>query len=480
MKLRKSVRNSRVSRVSLSRNEGVKEMPQGKLISFRAENYACFSDEAEISFQASSSLNDNDAPTESVSVKETKIDMLNRLVVLGANASGKTSILRSLQTLLGMITLEAGSLDYMSTVGFDPFNPFRFCEEQEEKPTRYEAIFFIKQNDEKEGNFYRYKISINKKSGGLLNIVEESLYEVSFVEDVYVDYKKIFNRNIDEGTTLGDFADNDFNGIVQKLNDMGWWKSLMLIMLAAIGIEPAKLIVNWCKNSSFFDNDELIMQEDLNERLSKDKYEWFKEFVEDKSEDSYLSIGQKILGKLDPSIQNIKFEPIMNNDRIISYDIRTLHSYSPKKGLKTNIEFPMSHESDGTKKLIYLLPKVLPILKNGGLFIVDELDAKFHPLLIKYFIQLFSDDTVNVGKAQIICSIHNGALLNFVRADEICFVQKNDKNKSEIFSLVDYYDSDERLKDKSGTVITNYNWYLDYLHGRYDGIQKNLLEASGI
>ena len=102
---------------------------------------------------------------------------------------------------------------------------------------------------------------------------------------------------------------------------------------------------------------------------------------------------------------------------------------------------------------------------------VDELDAKLHPLLTRYIINLFHNSETNKGNGQLIYSTHDTVNLNkeTFRRDEIWFVEKNNDGISDIYSLSDYVlDSDEEGKGKKVRNDATYN--KDYLTGRYGAI----------
>ena len=85
--------------------------------------------------------------------------------------------------------------------------------------------------------------------------------------------------------------------------------------------------------------------------------------------------------------------------------------------------FSFSDESDGTKKLIAALPVILLALQEGRLVIIDELDAKLHPKLLRYIIELFKDRKINKKGAQLILTSHDMVNMDssVFRRDEIWF-----------------------------------------------------------
>ena len=136
-------------------------------------------------------------------------------------------------------------------------------------------------------------------------------------------------------------------------------------------------------------------------------------------------------------------------------------------------ELPFSQESDGTKKLISALPVLLLALQEGRLVIIDELDAKLHPKLLRYVISLFRSKEINKYGAQILFTSHDMyTLKNTVfRRDEIWFAAETPSHESEIYSLHEIRGEDnDRIKNTAA-------YDKQYLEGRYgaDPYLSNML-----
>lgn len=136
-------------------------------------------------------------------------------------------------------------------------------------------------------------------------------------------------------------------------------------------------------------------------------------------------------------------------------------------------ELPFSQESDGTKKLIAALPVLLLALREGRMVIVDELDAKLHPKLLRYVISLFKNKEINQHGAQLLFTSHDMyTLKNIVfRRDEIWFAAENPAHESEIYSLHEIRGED------NGKIKNTAAYDKQYLEGRYgaDPYLSNML-----
>ncbi len=121
-------------------------------------------------------------------------------------------------------------------------------------------------------------------------------------------------------------------------------------------------------------------------------------------------------------------------------------------------------------KMFHLFDFLMDTLRNGRVLFVDELDAKLHPLLTRYIINLFHNSEKNIGNGQLIYSTHDTVNLNkeTFRRDEIWFVEKDKNGVSELYSLSDYIIEDENGNAKKVRNDATYN--KDYLTGRYGAI----------
>ena len=136
-------------------------------------------------------------------------------------------------------------------------------------------------------------------------------------------------------------------------------------------------------------------------------------------------------------------------------------------------ELPFEFESDGTRKLITALPVLLTALRQGRLVIIDELDAKLHPKLLRYIIKLFHDPEINKNGSQLLFSSHDLTTMknDVFRRDEIWFAYENDSHESIIYSLYD-------IRDENDKHINNTAAYdKQYIEGRYgaDPYLQNIL-----
>ena len=191
------------------------------------------------------------------------------------------------------------------------------------------------------------------------------------------------------------------------------------------------------------------------------------------SDEKYKKELLRFIKTFDSGIEGIKTTPdsieeIQNNNRVVKVEL--IHRGEDNK-LKA---LPIDLESNGTRKMFHLFDFLMDALKNGMVLFIDELDAKLHPLLTRYIINLFHNSETNIGKGQLIYSTHDTVNLNkdTFRRDEIWFTEKNRDGVSEIYALSDYIlEDDEDSKNKTSKKVRNDATYnKDYLTGRYGAI----------
>jgi energy-coupling factor transporter ATP-binding protein EcfA2 len=129
------------------------------------------------------------------------------------------------------------------------------------------------------------------------------------------------------------------------------------------------------------------------------------------------------------------------------------------RGNSVRFTLPMKEESDGTRRLLNLLPALYGLTQQELVFVIDELDRSMHPHLSYAFLKFFLESTPRVSH-QLILTTHETHLLNseLLRRDEVWFVEKNQEQKSQLYSLVDF-----KLRD-------DIPWERGYLQGRFGAI----------
>ena len=139
--------------------------------------------------------------------------------------------------------------------------------------------------------------------------------------------------------------------------------------------------------------------------------------------------------------------------------VRTVHDiYDEDGNIVGEKLFSLSQESTGTLRFLAYIQSVIEMISDGGVFIVDEMSARLHPLLTKLIVDIFGSS--HNKKAQLIFTKHDISLLNNnqFRRDEVVFVDKNERGESSLYALSD-------LKVREDATFNK-----DYLQGKYGAI----------
>ncbi|MCI8964895.1 MAG: ATP-binding protein [Clostridia bacterium] len=385
--------------------------------------------------------NENCLDMEATSLKEheynvAKLDSgeyLKVSAIYGANASGKTNVLQAFEYMKNRILV---SDDSKKNSPIDEENVYSFMINND--PIALEVEILAKNN-----KIYKYGFELVKD-----NIISEWLYE----KRVYKFYS-IFER---ENNNIKMMKDNKLS----KLANIDE-RTLFLNIYSKIDKDNDDFsnVYDWFVNSTYLDLGNPNFERFINNRVS----------LKILSDENYKKELLKFIKTFDSGIEGIKTTPdsieaVKNNNGII--DIEVIHK--GENGEEKALPFYL--ESNGTRKMFHLFDFFMDALKNGMILFVDELDAKLHPLLTRYIINLFHNSDTNKGNGQLIYSTHDTVNLNkeTFRRDEIWFAEKDKDGISEIYALSDYILEDDKNAGKKVRNDATYN--KDYLTGRYGAI----------
>lgn len=127
----------------------------------------------------------------------------------------------------------------------------------------------------------------------------------------------------------------------------------------------------------------------------------------------------------------------------------------------TTFELPFTMESNGTQSVFVLLSRLLPALKNGGLAVIDEMENDLHPHMLEPILELFASPQTNPHGAQLLFTCHAGELLNILHKSQVMLVEKDPQNRSSAWRL-----------DSMGGVRNDDNLYAKYMAGAYGAVPQ--------
>ena len=405
------------------------------LCQFTVKNYKSIRDEITFDMQAAA-----------ISEHENKVikDIDGELflpisAIYGPNGSGKSNVLEALHTLDSKVlrplcaTCDKVDCDYKARK--IPVEPFAFSEQAKDEPTEFELFFRTEKAE------YRYILHVKE---------DEVIYES--LDRVKMDTGRpsaLFRRDTDSTELKGIF------GRLKISEDL----SATLPLISYLGItykknEVVSDVLKWFEDAIDFLNYGNPYQE-LRTAIAK-------------SEDiKHLVLN--MIKEMDLDIEDFRIEE-KDNDRIEVFTKHTVDGYSA--------EITLSEESSGTRKLFGLLPFIAKSLIYGTTLVIDELDAKIHPVLLQYVIKLFTDMSINKKGGQLIFTSHDLSTMNneVFRRDEIWFVAKGRGQNSGLYSLVEF------KNDKGESVRKDAKYDKQYLEGKYgaDPYLKKIIDWSDV
>ena len=398
------------------------------LCQFSFQNFKSYKDETTFDLQATA-ISEFE---ESLIKREKCSNLLPVSVIYGPNGGGKSNLLQALACLITTVVKPIHDLgntreDIIIQQGFSA-RPFLYDKDSVEEPIEY-RIFFRKGDYE-----YRYYLATRKDE-----IFAETLDRRTLGGKKPA---QIFYRE-EEVITLGPTLSKE--GVNTKVNEKMPYLSFLAINYNIPVIAEVQEWFESCIIRSYGNpivEMEVMFSEDANVK---------KKIV-------------TLLNDVGIDIEDYRFD----NDEKQLFLKRTIAGIS--------YELSLNEESDGTRKLIAALPAILIALQEGRLVIIDELDAKLHPKLLRYVISLFKNPKVNENGAQLLFTSHDmSTMKNTVfRRDEIWFVALNEMRSSEIYSLYEIrHEDNERVKSTAA-------FDKQYLEGRYgaDPYLQNMLSGG--
>ncbi|MBD1214968.1 MAG: AAA family ATPase [Dolichospermum sp.] len=432
------------------------------LIEFQVGNFLSFKDIVTFSMVASDiNSQDTELDENNVFSVNQELKLLKTTAIYGANASGKSNLAKAFSFMRNFVI---NSSKEMQITDFINVEHFRLSTETENKPSFFQTTFYLNKKTYK----YGFKVSQDK-------VVEEWLFFQSKIKEY-----QLFQRNGNKFKISKKSFQEGFN-----LEEKTKHNSLFISVVAQFNGNISAEIIKW------FDRSQVISGSGTHDNL-------YKEFTLKSFESPLIKKDSiNLIKDLDLSIQDIDITKeklslenlpssipdelktmILRSSSGEFSSIQTSHEKYNENGEIIGFEkFDLEkNESEGTKKLFYFSALLLTALRYNQVLIIDELDARLHPIITHKIIELFNSKKYNQKSAQLVFMTHDTNLLNpnlfgsrLLRRDQIWFTEKNQQGATDLYSLAEYDDiaEDDPLE-------------ADYIRGRYGAIPfignfKNLL-----
>jgi len=412
------------------------------LLEFTVGNFLSFKESVTLSLE-SGAITDFPENT----FRKGKYSLLKSIVIYGANASGKSNLIHAISQMRNIVKTSAK----MSSSDIFDVTPFLLNTGTEGKASFFEILFLL------DDLRYRYGFEITPEK-----VHTEWLYQAKaqaekplFIRDgdtIEVSAKFPEGKNLAEKTRSNALflaVCDQFNGAISG-KIMGWFTFFNTI--SGLSHENYRFVTSRLLSDEKCRPAMLAFLDKLDLGFDEVRVEE-EEFSPEKLPEG-MSLAMRL--RLSSDLKGSK--------RLI---FKARHDVYDLGGQKTGQrEFDLdTQESSGTNKVFDLLGPFFDTLLEGRVLVVDELDAKLHPLLTRALVSLFNNPETNPKNAQLIFATHDTNLLNYghFRRDQIYFVEKDRQGATELYSLLEY-------KENGNTVRKDRSFESDYVQGRYGAI----------
>ena len=435
------------------------------LLRFRVENWMSFKREIEFSMVASRERQHGHRLPRS---KRYSLRILPISAVYGGNASGKTNLFKALN--FAKLCIVKGN--YPDSV--IPVEPYKLDTSCAKKPSRF--CFELLVHD----SVYEFSFSVTRN-----RIKEERLIQILNSREITLYHRRNGRMEFCQKLAKDKFLQFAFKGTREN--------QLFLTNSVNQKVENFEHIYNWFKN-------------DLELIAPDSRFAQFEQYIQEQHD--LCNATATLLSKLDTGISHIGGEEIPFSSISLPEEIKTAIRQDAKKNTTIRLrlepgnehilisakdgelvakklytyhqckdgneaKFEMNQESDGSQRIIDLLPVFVDILKprSTKTYVIDELDRSLHTLVTQKLLEIYLSKCSPTTRCQLLFTTHDVLLMNqkLLRRDEMWVCERDIKGASSMFSFSEYdgirYDKDIRKS---------------YLSGRLGGVPNILIDSDGL
>ena len=398
----------------------VSSMVNAMLVEFRVKNFRSLRDEQVLSLVASKDKTLAATHTVGTGLKAVP-NLLRSAVIYGANAGGKSNLIKALQFMRGVVMESATVIQPGQTYGVQPF---RLDAGSGSQSTEFEVTFIL------HGVRYQYGFSMTAQ-----RIVSEHLL-------VYKAFKpqRWFDRHLDEDTGKDIY---DFGAGIKGPKNL--WEgatrpnALFLSMAVQLNSEALRPVFDWFAAGLVIFNEQAPLSPQVSIQMLR-QAEGRKQMCDFLSAADISIADIEVVTRKVPG-QAVHFDLVAGKTEVRAeemeeHQLRFSHVTEHGKAV-----LDLMDESGGTRNLLFLAGPVMDILRKGLTLVIDELDTSLHTLLVRELVRLFHRPETNTGGAQLIFTTHDTSLLDapdLFRRDQVWFVEKERDQASVLVSLSEF------------------------------------------
>lgn len=405
---------------------------------FKIKNFLSFRDEVTFSFEATKDKTFEDyqiVEMPPVPGSTSKERLLRFALVYGANASGKSNLLKALDFLRNFWFAKQDDIDKSTNV-----TPFRLDINTCHQPSEFEIKFYA--NDIR----YWYQVSLDQKK-----VYSEKLYIYKSVQPTM-----LFSRQLEENRSTIKFnssiikvstaAQEEIS--LRCLSNMSFFAARNQVNITIPDIDEAR---DWMRNNtlplieprtSMFDYAGKKMWKDEKMKI------YMLDFIHkadynitgintDKIKEQIPSDMINILLKFN-NFSNTDKERIKNEGTIDRLKTDFIHTVKNERGIET-YPLPNSLQSEGTMRTFGIEAAIYQAIQKNAFLSIDEIESSLHPDLVEFIIEKFLKEK---SKSQLLITSHYDPLLNtvddLIRKDSVWFTEKEESGTSNLYSLIEF------------------------------------------
>ena len=410
------------------------------LVEFRVSNFRSLRDEQALSLVASKDKSLAETHTVSTGLSAAP-SLLRSAAIYGANASGKSNIIKAMQYMRGVVLESASLIQPGQTYAVQPF---RLDPAFANKATEFEMTFLL------DGVRHQYGFAMTSE-----RIVREHLL-------VYKAFKpqRWFERRFDPSTgkDLYEFGAG-LKGPKNVWENATRPNALFLSMAVQLNSDALRPVFDWFARQLVIFNEQAQLSPHVSLQRLKES-EGRKEICNFLSSADISIADIEVVTNKVPG-QSVHFDLVAGKTEMRAEEIeenKLLFRHVTENG---EAVFDLMDESSGTRNLLFLSGPVLDVLANGQVLVIDELDTSLHTLLVRELVRLFHSSDTNPRGAQLVFTTHDTSLLDaheLFRRDQIWLVEKDRSQASALVGLSEF-------SPRKGEALER-----GYLMGRYGGV----------
>ena len=410
------------------------------LVEFRIKNFRSLRDEQILSLVASKDKTLHDSHTQPTGITAAPT-LLRSAVVYGANASGKSNLIKALQYMRSVVIESATAMQPGQTFSVQPF---RLDTDSASRSSEFEVTFLI------DGVRYQYGFAMTAQ-----RIVSEYLL-------VYKAFKpqRWFTRqyDIEAGKDVYEFGPG-LKGPKNLWEGATRPNALFLSMAVQLNSDALRPVFDWFLNRLVIFNEQAQLSPQVTIQMLKQE-QGCKDIC------NFLSAADISIADIDVETRKVPGQAVhldlvagkteVRTEEMEEHKVRFHHITEHGKAV-----FDLIDESSGTRNLLFLAGPVMNILSKGLTLVIDELDTSLHTLLVRELVRLFHRPEINTGGAQLVFTTHDTSLLDapdLFRRDQVWFVEKDLDQASKLLSLSEFSPRKNEAIERG------------YLIGRYGGV----------